>query len=95
MTVDPAHFFEIRFARRYVGAAGGQDQLSPQRGDNLGTRPKSVQLRRYSVSKPWLVNLSVRFFSVAVRTTCSGALDEISAVPTRSWLVVAIPLRSS
>lgn len=35
--------------------------------------------RRYSFSKPWLVNFSVRLFSVTVRTTFSGAPEGISA----------------
>ena len=80
MTLDLTHFFEIRFAGRYVGAAEGQHQLSPQRGDNLGSIPGSAPSRCYSVSKPWLVNLSVRLFSVTVRTTWSGAPDGMSAV---------------
>ena len=80
MTVDLAHFFEIRFARRHIGVAEDQHQLSPRCGDNPGSVPKSAQSRRYSVSKPWLVNLSVRLFSVTVRTTWSGAPDGMSAV---------------
>src|SRR5947208_3713983 len=37
----------------------------------------------YSSSKPWLVNLSVRLFSVTTRTTCSGAPEGISASISR------------
>ena len=33
----------------------------------------------YSLSNPWLVNLSVRLFSVTVRTTLSGTPAGISA----------------
>ena len=33
----------------------------------------------YSTSNPWVVNFSVRLFSVTVRTTESGTPDGISA----------------
>jgi hypothetical protein len=35
----------------------------------------------YSSSKPWVVNFSVRLFSVTVRTTFSGVLGEPLFVP--------------
>jgi hypothetical protein len=49
------------------------------RADPAAMRSGAPSVRSYSVSKPWLVNLSVRLFSVTVRTTWSGAPDGISA----------------
>src|SRR5437016_5259743 len=43
------------------------------------TDNRVVRTRCYSFSNPWLVNLSVRLFSVTVRTTWSGAPEGISA----------------
>src|SRR2546422_5610756 len=43
----------------------------------------------YSFSNPWLVNLSVRLFSVTVRTTCSGAPEGISASTSSVTLTFA------
>ena len=43
----------------------------------------------YSFSKPWLSNLSVRQFSVTVRTTESGALATID--PALATLIEAWP----
>ena len=49
-----------RANRTYLGATAGRPNPWPA---NCGGAPT------YSFSKPWLVNFSVRLFSVTVRTT--------------------------
>jgi len=46
----------------------------------FGVRESEV-VAAYSSSKPWLMNFSVRVFSVTVRTTRSGVPSGISAGP--------------
>src|SRR4051794_5361481 len=49
-------------------------------------------LGHYSLSKPWVVNFSVRLFSVTVRTTLSGVPFGISASNSRVTVTVE-PIR--
>ncbi len=76
-------------ASKDAGAPGSCLQLECTFGDNsCENRFRSIT----ACSNPWLVNLSVRLFSVTVRTTLSGAPSGISA-STSSVILTLAPTR--